>query len=149
MPIQTKEAPQRLDIPHEPGQWIEFQPISWQMLQAASELASAKGADQAAKLVQAVGPEALKALQGTQASDDTEEVEQYDRGTLLRAAIVKWSYNDQVQVEDVDSLDERTAGWAYGVIVQANTWSDEEGEVSSADSTPITPTTGKAVGRRS
>ena len=44
----------------------------------------------------------------------------YDRAHVLNAGILKWSYSDAVNPENIDALDEATAAWAYAEILKLN-----------------------------
>lgn len=126
----------RRDIPHEPGEWMEFRKLSWKQLQDARE------ARQEAVFgkVKQMGSEVMGALPKTcrrcgeekhdgpcppaeqradaSAADPTNE---YDRDTLLHAGIVQWSYEEGVTDATIDELDEPTAAWAHAEIVAYNT----------------------------
>ena len=42
---------------------------------------------------------------------------QYDAGTLLRGAVVSWSYSDKPTPGEIDDLEEETQQWLLGEIL--------------------------------
>lgn len=106
----------REEIPHEPGEFIEFRHLTRSELKAARKARQRESLEMAREM----GPE----LMGSLRSVDRDEVEaaaadplnQYDDEALLCAAICGWSYADDVTPDAIDRLDERTARWALGVI---------------------------------
>ena len=120
---------QKVDHPYEVGQWFEFRGLSWVQLADARSQASAEQRE----IIKDLGPEFLSQLGST----DTEETDRavkaleaqkynasnYDTGTLLRAGVVDWSYENgdgeavAVTDETLANLDEATAGWACETIL--------------------------------
>jgi hypothetical protein len=87
----------RLDVPHEPGEWVEVRPLSAKNLRVM---------DKAAKTA-ARGPDAVL--------DETEYG--YELTTrMLDAAIVAWSYGAPVSPENVADLDLATTVWLSGEL---------------------------------
>ena len=120
---------QKVDHPYEVGQWFEFRGLSWVQLADARSQASAEQRE----IIKDLGPEFLSQLGST----DTEESDRavkaleaqkynasnYDTGTLLRAGVVDWSYENgdgesvAVTDETLANLDEATAVWACEMIL--------------------------------
>lgn len=120
---------QKMDHPYEVGQWFEFRGLSWVQLADARSQASAEQRE----IIKDLGPEFLSQL----GSSDTEESDRavkaleaqkynasnYDTGTLLRAGVVDWSYENgdgesvAVTDETLANLDEATAVWACETIL--------------------------------
>lgn len=131
MALVSKLTAQRIDLPHEEGQWITIKPVSWLVMRDARD----------ARVKRAIRPftelpaESIAALQrpsktnGTspQVADD-DATEEYDRETLLRASVVEWSYDAPVTPANIDDLDDVTAGFIYRHAVSLNTRSKPEGE---------------------
>jgi len=145
MALTSKLQPQKVEIPHEPGEWIEFAPLSWRKLSEASQAASEKAAEVASKMTERMNPEVMRAMQEVRRSDLDDQADDYDRGVVLKAAIKSWSYGEPVTEEDIDALDYETAEWAFRTALRLNLRSKPEGEASSAGSE--TTTSGKADGQ--
>lgn len=113
----------QVEIPHEPGEWMELRQLGWQALEQAQNaqqrawLANVKeiGADFFNEMQAA----AAKAREGVVVADDApaDPMAAYDQGTVLRAGIVKWSYSEPVTPENIALLDPVTAAWAAREIV--------------------------------
>jgi len=84
----------KLDVPGEPGQWIEIRPISAKRMHAM-ELDARKDA-RAARDVNA---------------DDTDAENYALSSRMLSAAIVAWSYDAPVAPDTVDDLEISTMSW--------------------------------------
>ena len=115
--VDTK---QKVDIPHEPGEWLVIQKLNWRQLEIARDAATEKsfrnmrsmGADVVRHLQRMVDdPEAERAAQGKKA---------YDQACVLEAGIADWSYDAKVSKKTIEQLDTITADWAYDAIVALN-----------------------------
>lgn len=103
----------KIELPHEPGQWVEIRPLSWRKLQDARD----SRVRELAKQMQSLGRDVLDALpKGDRSEAPSAEQETpasllnaYSLGALLRAGIVAWSYDEPVSGETIDELDEQTA----------------------------------------
>jgi len=84
----------RLDIPGEPGQWIEIKPLS-------------------AKLLHSITLEAKRDAKAAIDADETDtDAEGYALSSrMLNAAIVAWSYDAPVDRDHVDDLEISTTTW--------------------------------------
>ena len=108
----TSRERRRLEIPHEPGEWIEIRLVSWEKLQQARQARL----DGALDMARRVGM-SLEGIQQTGERAEAKDSDKYDRGTLLRSAVVAWSYDARVTPDNVADLDEQTAGWLVEQIV--------------------------------
>lgn len=129
-----KDTKQRLDIPHEDGQWIEIRRLAWR------ELEEARMAQQqrAMTMMRSMGADVLESLRSAETPAGARERrpdQLYDRGTVLHAGITAWSYDEPVTADNVDALDEATADWAFRQIVGQHEESDETKKKGSSDST--------------
>lgn len=111
----------RVDIPHEPDEWMEFRKLSWRQMELANEIAM----EDSLKRVKSLGGDMLKALRESATQQNQPEGQQYDRAAVLQAGIVRWSYDAEVTNENIDLLDEETAVWAFGEILELNAPRDE------------------------
>jgi hypothetical protein len=98
----------RIEVPEEPGQWIEIRMLSWLTLDKArkermKELMGMRDLFVLLKDVTANGAaESVKAA-------EQDPLQSFDQLTLLRSGIVSWSYGEGVAPEE---LEEKTAKWA-------------------------------------
>jgi hypothetical protein len=132
MALTSKLTPDRIELEHEPGEWIEIKPVSWMVLRDAKE---ARVSRAIAPFV-SLGPEGIAALQGQGQSrngdmPEDEHPEEYDRETLLRKSVIAWSYDQPVTEANIDDLDDVTAKVVYKRAVALNTRSKSEGEAST------------------
>ncbi len=115
----------RVEIPHEPGEWIEIKKLSWRQLELAQEEASNK---LLARMKQMGGDlvTALRQLGEEEKDKDRDPIQKYDLWVVLRGAIVKWSYEEELNDENVEALDEQTAQWVFREILSLNEPRTEE-----------------------
>lgn len=116
------DVAKRVDIPHELGEWMELKRLSWRQLEVAAEV----GSDEALKRIKKLGGDMLSALQKFGGQQERDPSTRYDRGTVLQAGIVRWSYDAEVNKKSIDSLDEETAEWAFQEILSLNKPRTEE-----------------------
>ncbi len=114
MLIDTSKT-DRLNIPHEKGQWVDIRPV------LATEMDEAK--DKRIKKLLDMWGDTLKDMpsgEGKQRDDLNSRVQQYDGMTLLKAAIVNWSYEAPVD-GNIGKLDGATRDWLIEEVVKRNT----------------------------
>lgn len=101
------------DIPHEPGEKITFRRLSWK------EWAKAIEVRQTAELenLSRISGDMLTALKDVPRVENVSIESKYDKGTVLKAGIVNWTYAGKVNPENIDALDEVTADWAFEQVV--------------------------------
>jgi hypothetical protein len=116
-----------LAVPHEEGEFITIRSL------LATEMDEAK--EVRMKRVMDLWGDSLPSMSAGQQSEETEEtlaqrVAQYDALTLLKYAVVSWSYeapvhevniNSSMILEQVERLDTVTRDWLVEEIVQRNT----------------------------
>lgn len=154
----TKYKRDRLDVPHEPGEWIEIKArLSHWELQHAKDV---KRAAAQAEMMRAA--EALTMVQGAidKLMDDPAMKEQFEQGmtakkrddrsdsgmeaydeyVLFEHAIVAWSYKGEsgepaaISAESVRDLDTETVDWLQGELASRNIIGRALGEDSAASS---------------
>ena len=109
----------KLDLPHEPGEWVEVRKLNHKTLARAAQVRSEAGISS----MKSLGAELLTALR--QARDEIVEaaktpvlnVDAYDRDLVLQGGVVRWSYAVPVTPESLGDLDEVTAKWLASEIV--------------------------------
>lgn len=107
----TSQTTKRLDVPHEPGQWVEIRKLNWRALREASQVQQREASaylqqlgDLARPTVDAITPEQIRAYHASPTAG-------FDPATLLRRGIVAWSYSEKPTAEQIDDLDEPLADW--------------------------------------
>ena len=112
----------RMPIPHEPDEWMELKRLSWRQKELAAEIQS----DAMLKRLKQMGGDLVKALQAVGKKQEQDPVTKYDQGTVLKAGIVKWSYDAEINDENIEALDEETANWAMREILSMNKTEEEQ-----------------------
>jgi hypothetical protein len=115
----------RLDIPDEPGEWVEIKKLPWGLLEGARQ----KRTDAVIEHARRMGAEMFEMLRGAQTAQSapTDPTNEYDRGFLLERAVAAWSYDAELP-GGVEDLDEETAEWLAGEIVAFNSRRRTEAE---------------------
>ena len=108
---------ERLEHPEEPGQWIEIRPLR------ATEMDEAR--DIRLKQLLDMWGDALNSAPRPETKKDEDTVkaraQQFDASTLLKYAVVGWSYTDgSVDPKDISRLDAVTRDWLVEEIVSRN-----------------------------
>lgn len=120
--LTSRVPSRRLELPHEPGSWIEVRSLSGLQLQHARAAAQHErvlrmqemGPDMVTATIRNADPEAIKAAQ----AENSDPLSNYDRRTLLLEGIVDWSYTDApVTPENIDDLDEVTMQYVAEALV--------------------------------
>jgi len=122
---------ERRDVPHEPGEWFEFRQLSGPELDEAEE----RQTQRALAMVKGLDPGAMAILreQGQAAPAGTEQ--RYDKDTLVRHAVVAWSYTEPCEDDSKARLDAATRDWAAAVSVEMNTLG--EAKASGGSYSPV------------
>ena len=125
---------EKLDIPHEEGQWVEIRNLSWTAMEEAVNNKQERDIGQ----VKRMGGDVFEAIMrsskdGNEDKGESKEkksrgatFESYDMETLLRKAIISWSYDGKPTVERIQDLDARTAKWLAREIYERNKPDTEE-----------------------
>lgn len=140
MAIVNKSKSDRIDIPHEPGEWVELAALSHGDLKRAAaakdrealvtyqELAAAQDAKTAikarsfvAEIRAELGEDGIRKVQESGGFWDT-----YSERSIMSAAVVAWSYAEPVTPENLDALDEVTSQWLRNQIEARNTLGEEQ-----------------------
>ncbi len=113
----------KVDIPHEPGEWVEIKKLSWRQLTLAMDVQT----DETISRLKKMGGDLFKSLSNEKAKQEVNPALQYDRGFVLEAGISRWSYDAEVNKKNIESLDEQTAAWLFEEILDLNKpMTDEE-----------------------
>lgn len=114
----------KIDIPHEPGQWMQFRRLNGRRLAACVEKRQ-EGAMSRMKTLGADGMAIIRdAAKGREeAAVVADPLDQYDRDTLLISGVASWSYeaDPKSELESEDGgLDPITSEWAARQILKFN-----------------------------
>lgn len=127
----TRNQTETMDHPYEPGVRYEFKMLSWRDLEAARQAAI----QASIKTISDIGSEVLDAMKDVSSDDASDDDDDsglsFDRGELLRRGIVGWSYDDELNAEAIDDLDDPSAEWAEKEILKLSRRTASEGEASS------------------
>lgn len=108
------EVVKRVEVPHEPDEWVEFRKLSWRQLEQAAEAATNRSFDR----LKQMGGDILSALRTVGEQQQADPLAQYDKLLALEHGIRAWSYDAKVEVKSICLLDEQTADWAFGEIME-------------------------------
>jgi len=114
------DVTRKVEIPHEPGEWMVLRKLTWRQEELAKEIQSDKFLKKAKQY-----SSLIKDFDKGDRSK-TDPLTQYDRGCVLEAGIVKWSYKEDVNKENIDKLDSETAEWAFREILDMKKPKTEE-----------------------
>ena len=126
MAIVGKQT-ERLNIPHEEGQYIEVVRLSWRQMELAKGVQMEALSKQLKKMQG--GGDIFKQVGSAGEQQKADPKLQYDRGVILEASIKAWSYDVPVNKDNIDLLDEKTAAWLFNAIMDMNLWQQDEQEV--------------------
>lgn len=137
--------PVRMEVPHEPGEWIDVRQLGYTELEACRDAVTKKffdnlrtmGTDVVAQFtqMQQAQPELIAEAQ---AAKDAAQPDQFDRTLLFQKSVVAWSYQPAFTPDLLPQLDERTAEWLYRAITQMYTGEGESDEDRGNAYTPST-----------
>ena len=120
----TTSFSKRVEIPHEPGEWMEVKRLSWRQEDMAKEIK----AENLLKQMKAMGPDMVASVRKTARGQEAPKDRKADLDQLfvLQAGIISWSYDEEVSQETIERLDSETADWAFNEILKANEKTKEE-----------------------
>ncbi len=108
MAVVSSLPPRRVEIPHEPGSWMEIRALSFVALAEARHARLAQLAELGGIL------SALRDVATPTSAAEADPLASYDRLSLLSAGIVAWSYGPTIAAAD---LDDPTSEWAAREIL--------------------------------
>jgi hypothetical protein len=104
---------ERRDVPHEPGQWVEFRTLSGRELDEAEELQTKR----AMRLVEGMDLSAIRSAATTQTP---EQRDSYNKDTLVKYGVIGCSECEPCSDEDKLKFDGATRDWAASVVLEMN-----------------------------
>ena len=113
---------ERMDIPHEPGEFMELKRLNAKKLSKAREAKTLESIN----MMQQAGSEFM--AQARSAASETKEaraanadpLDDFDAWKLCEYGIKAWSYDAEVTVANIEELDETTLKWAARSILKAS-----------------------------
>lgn len=128
----------RVEIPHEPGEWMDLRQLGWSGLDEARRAKQGESFGNLRQMGDDVFTMIQKARKELGADDDddgpADPLQAYDLGTVLKLGIADWSYPEKVSAETIGMLDPETARWAARAIVGATSESGAARKNGSAPS---------------
>ena len=125
----VSEIIEKVEIPHEEGQWVELRKLSFTALEEAGKVRQRKGVadvrEMGGDVVEAIMRSSKKQTDGEE-GQERDRVESYDWETLIGKAVVGWSYDKKPTPASIRDLDSRTARWLVTEICDRNPLEDEE-----------------------
>lgn len=117
-------------VPHEDGQWVEFQTLSGAQLDEAEEIQTQRSM----ALVKNFDANTLRAWSETSKPQqvDTSAAARFDKDTLIKHGVVAWSLEEECNDANKALLDSQTREWAVSVILEMNVRPLETSGESSA-----------------
>lgn len=136
----------RIEIPHEPGDWMEFRPLLRGELEEAQLVYQRKYADS----LRAVGLDILQALDTpdpTPKDDKPESAEKpeptfeqlaarHDPDVVLKYALSAWSYPEELSPVTIAQLDPETVKWAVAEALRPSYRAAAERDARFPDAAP-------------
>lgn len=111
---------ERVEIPHEPNEWMELKRLNAKKLGKAREAKTLS----AMELMKAAGPEfmaqarAAASETAAQRAATSDPLDSFDAWKLCEYGIKGWSYDAEVTVANIEDLDETTLHWASREILR-------------------------------
>lgn len=124
----TNRIVRRVDLPHEPGQWVEIRMPSLGILDRAREVRSRRAIEMVAGID-------LSQIKGASGERPARSGAEFDWLTLLAGCITAWSYADPVSAENVGELDEVTVSVLVEALLVAPSEADRK-KVSGSSTAP-------------
>ncbi len=129
----TSKVRERIELPHEPGEWIEIRQLSKYQLDEARERKAELNMAGSRRFIEfsvlrkqfeADTPPVEAPKPETEATDETPVTPEpepdpliwLDDFTLLKYGVVAWSYPDKVSMENIADLDEETVRYVAGKL---------------------------------
>lgn len=139
MALIDNTAGRRVDVPHEPGEWMEFRALTWPEVDKARKIKQRETFQD----IGSMGPDAMKQIQSMQSDVVSDAVAdpltQMDMLTVLTLGVVGWSYPAEVTIANLERLDEATARWAALEVIQAPNGAERKNSSNgSTDTSTVT-----------
>lgn len=124
---------EKRDVPHEPGQWIEFKTLSGMQLQRAKEAQSKKDTETATGFMKGMDGDTILKMQEREERKAKAETpaEKYDPEMLITWGVNAWSSEMPCTDENKLLLDAVTFDWALAQILEINVRTPGEGNGSA------------------
>lgn len=142
----THKVTTRIDLPHEPGQWIEARLPSKLILDRAEQARQRR----AAQMARDFGADMFQALRGLTVDAAEREAapgDSVDWYTLLTDCITAWSYDEPVSADAIGGLDAETVDVVLAALLPRRRTDDERkngsySSISASTATDLRPASG-------
>ena len=121
----------RLDVPNEPGAWIEIRQLSWITLDKSRKVRLKELAELSGSFATGLNKMDSAEREAAKKVAAADPLAPHDMAILLKHGITSWSYGDPVTTDD---LDERTAEWAAREILSYSVPTEAEKKTSASNS---------------
>ena len=116
---------EKVDIPHEDGEWVELRLLSWTAMVEAVDAKQERDVGQVKRMGGDVFEAIMRSSKSNEAKDEEKpkgraKFESYDPETLIRKAGVSWSYDGKVTLDKIRDLDAKTADWLAREVYERN-----------------------------
>lgn len=127
-----KNKRDRIDIPHEEGQWLEVTPLSYGAREEARQVAKRRQWDEMAAVSKLAAslPEDMRKRKESAEPAERDQLDEYDAATVVDCAVTAWSYDEPVETPS-EQLDAATMEWAARAILERNIRPPASGPESS------------------
>jgi len=112
---------ERLDVPHESGEWVEIRQLTGAELDEASDKVTNKMMAQFGPNLESLMKVSRQAREQEVAASADDRKQLYDADTVLNSAEVGWSYGAPVSPDNIALLDAVTRDWLWAEVVKRNT----------------------------
>lgn len=118
--------PERVELPHEPGNWIEVRGLGWAVLEEAQTLRM----QTLSKAMKDLDLSGLEKMSTPEQRANAEQLDaannSYDQKLVLMSGLVGWSYEAPLDEATILDLDEETATFAFEEILRRSRRKAEE-----------------------
>lgn len=129
----TANRTERIEIPHEPGEWADIRMLSWKQREEARQARM----NAVLRSVQSMGGDTFRQLREMTADDEEaarkqneDALQTYDMEAVLRNGLLRLSYAETMGADVIDDLDGDTAEYIARAIIRFSSRAEEEGKGS-------------------
>lgn len=116
---------EKIDIPHEPGAWIQVKPLTFAARESARQKAKLRMYEEmrAVSAMAASLPDDVRKRSAEKAESaepkERDLLAEYDADTVVDGALAAWSYDEEIG-KPSEQLDAATLEWAALTILERN-----------------------------
>lgn len=106
----------RLDIPHEPEEWVEVRPVTGYEMDEAEDAITVDYVKKFGSSLDVL----IKYASERESTERSGSYKAYDWLVLFKHAVLKWSYSEEPSPATFKRLDTETRDWLHRTIVEMN-----------------------------